>query len=432
MDFAKRLVKDWGANLIKSIPSDTKNLVQACQKIYDIAFKVLNSEKTAGNTEDHEFKTPLPLCATLLWKCHETYEIKDWHAAANATFDLPSDISIELLRQCTNYALIVYDIWPEMNRSMPQAISRIREVYGCQRSDIIAHGFLHRQPGEVLSEPLDINLPKFTMTIDHCMRNFVICIRGTFSIEDAVTDMLCDDDPFAEGVAHSGIISAVHSMEKNFKTAFLKAINEHPADYGIVLTGHSLGGGTAVLLTLHMHCDPFWRSVLKDKDIKCLAFAPPPVYHSKNGIPTGVKENIHVFVNNGDMVPRASMATLAQFIMDLKTLDENIFMPVDVIGVLRRNDLQEVARYQNLLNNKLQSNFAFLEHPGTCYRISLTDTDELAIQRIESTALDRKIILFKSLIADHSMLKYQYIIQKEPYLQSNSEEAAASSQQHNT
>jgi len=301
---------------------------------------------------------------------------------------------------------------------MPQAVSRIREVYGCSVSDIIAHGFIHRQPGEVLTEPIDINLPKFTMTVDHSLRRFVICVRGTFSIEDAVTDMLCDEEPFADGVAHSGIISAVHSMEKNFKASFIKKLSEYPEDYGLVLTGHSLGGGTAVLLTLQFFLDPFWSSILKGRDIKCVAFAPPPVYYSETPIPQNIRESIHIFVNNGDLVPRASMATLAQFIMDLKTLDENIYMPVDVIGVIRRNDLQEVEKFHNLLKSKLQSNFAYLQHPGTCYRISLTDTDHLAIQKIESENLHQKVVLFKSLIADHSIVKYDFILKKEPYLSS--------------
>ncbi len=76
MDFAKKFIKDWGSNLLNSIPSDTKTLVSSCQKIYHIVVKVVNSEKTTNEGANHEFKVPLALCATLLWKCHETYEIQ--------------------------------------------------------------------------------------------------------------------------------------------------------------------------------------------------------------------------------------------------------------------------------------------------------------------------------------------------------------------
>ena len=411
-----KFVKDWGLNILDSVPSETKNLVFSCQKIYQLAVKVLNSEKTEKEA-NQEFKTSLPLCATLLWKCHELYEIVEWRKSSYATFDLPESMPIELVRQCASYSSKVYDIWPELNQSMPLAISRIKEVYGCLPTDIVAHGFLTRQPGEVLSESIDLNLPKFTLTVDHTLKKFVICIRGTFSIEDAVTDMLCDDEPFCDGIAHSGIIAAVLAMEKNFKGGFMKALEKYP-QYGVILTGHSLGGGTAVLMTLRFYLDTFWSGILKDRDVKCVALAPPPVYKSSEQLAKNVLDSVHIFVNNGDLVPRASMATLAQFITDIKSLDETNPTPLNLVGLIRRNDAAEVEKYHKLLDSKLQSKFLYLQHPGKCYRISITDTDELAVQRIESEAVHNKVVLFKSLIADHSIIKYNFILQKHPYLSS--------------
>merc|ERR1719230_2055606 len=104
-------------------------------------------------------------------------------------------------------------------------------------------------------------------------------------------------------------------------------------------------------MAIHLMLDPLWKELLKGRVIKCLAFAPPPVYSSDPSLPDQVKENIHIFINNGDLVPRSSMATMAQFVLDLKTIDENTNMPIDVIGIIRRDDVDEVERYERILDS---------------------------------------------------------------------------------
>ena len=413
MDLAKTLFREWKDNLLATLPEDTKNLAVSCQKIYHIAAKVLDSDKAGGT---HKFKTPLVLCVSMLWKVHDTFQISQWYKEASATFDLPEDVSIEVVRQACHYSTIIYNIWPEMNKSYPLPFQRIQEIYGSARCDIISHGFIHRQPGDDETR-IDPSLPRYTLTVDHELRKFVICIRGTFSVEDAVLDMLAIDEPFCDGVAHSGIISAVRSMDKHMKNPFLTQLAKAPADYGILLTGHSLGGGTAVLMTIHLLLDPLWETLLQGRDIKCIAFAPPPVYNC-DVLPQILKEHIHIFVNNGDLVPRSSMATMAQFVLDLKTIDQNTNMPIDIIGVIRRDDVEAVERYEAILESTRQDTFVYLKHPGTCYRISITDTMKLSIQKIETESLHRRVLMFKSLVADHAIAKYSAIIQKPPYVSS--------------
>ena len=410
MDLAKTLFREWKDNLFATLPEDTKNLAFSCQKIYHIAVKVLDSDKTGGS---HKFKTPLVLCVSMLWKVHDTFQTKQWYQEASAKFDLPEEFAISLVRQACHYSSIIYNIWPEMNKSYPLPFQRIQEIYLCERCDIISHGFVHRQPGDDKTR-IDQSLPRYTLTVDHGLKMFVICIRGTFSVEDAVLDMLAIDEPFCDGVAHSGIISAVRSMEKHMKQALLNHLAEAPKHYGILLTGHSLGGGTAVLMTVHLLLDPLWKLLLQGREVKCIAFAPPPVY-SCNALPQILKDHIHIFVNNGDLVPRSSMATMAQFILDLKTIDLNTKMPIDVIGIIRRDDVEAVESYERILESSRQDKFVYLKHPGTCYRISITDTMELSIQKIDTESLHKRVLMFKSLVADHPIAKYSSILQKPPY-----------------
>ena len=35
----------------------------------------------------------------------------------------------------------------------------------------------------------------------------VLTIRGTFSLADAIADIVCDEDPFLDGFAHRGILN---------------------------------------------------------------------------------------------------------------------------------------------------------------------------------------------------------------------------------
>ena len=49
--------------------------------------------------------------------------------------------------------------------------------------------------------------------------------------------------------------------------------------YNLLITGHSLGGGTAELVAMALKDDPYSAMFIPpDTDIKCVALAPPPVF----------------------------------------------------------------------------------------------------------------------------------------------------------
>lgn len=43
-----------------------------------------------------------------------------------------------------------------------------------------------------------LHLPAYIMVVDHATKSVVLSVRGTFSVEDAVTDLVCD----STGVLH--------------------------------------------------------------------------------------------------------------------------------------------------------------------------------------------------------------------------------------
>ena len=99
-----------------------------------------------------------------------------------------------------------------------------------------------------------------------------------------------------------------------------EAMYKHP-DFNLIITGHSLGAGTAELITLNIlsrnvdYIDPL------QTNIKCIALAPPPVYRSTVKLPKEMKEKIEIYINNNDCVPRLSLGVIAQLLAKMKAVD---------------------------------------------------------------------------------------------------------------
>ncbi|KAJ2060859.1 hypothetical protein GGI17_003477 [Coemansia sp. S146] len=101
------------------------------------------------------------------------------------------------------------------------------------------------------------------IAVDHATRSIVLACRGTLGISDLFIDMICEyetihlsghpstqersDFRVHSGMWHSALLLADQSSEVFKEVA--EALRLYP-EYGLVVTGHSLGGGVASLLTL--------------------------------------------------------------------------------------------------------------------------------------------------------------------------------------
>ncbi|CAH0555976.1 unnamed protein product [Brassicogethes aeneus] len=114
----------------------------------------------------------------------------------------------------------------------------------------------------------------FCVIADHKTRNIVIAIRGSISLRDIFTDLTASSEKFeAEGlppdtVAHKGIAIGANYIAKTLKEVGIleRAFNTYP-EYGLLVTGHSLGAGVGCLLALKIR--------YKYPDIKVYAFSTP-------------------------------------------------------------------------------------------------------------------------------------------------------------
>jgi len=95
------------------------------------------------------------------------------------------------------------------------------------------------------------------VSLDHESKAVVLTCRGTLGFEDVLTDMTCDYDELTyRGKAykvHKGIHASARRLLDGgggrVMATIAASLEEFP-DYGLVLCGHSLGGGVTALLAI--------------------------------------------------------------------------------------------------------------------------------------------------------------------------------------
>ena len=140
-------------------------------------------------------------------------------------------------------------------------LAGLRQIAGLNEMDIMYASFendLYRSP--------------FLVCLDHEMQSVVIAIRGTFSMQDVITDMTASTQPieFPEHptfVVHKGMLkTATWIKEKLDELEILQQSFGKVSNYSLIVTGHSLGSGVACILSM----------LLRDlyPDLHCFCFSP--------------------------------------------------------------------------------------------------------------------------------------------------------------
>jgi sn1-specific diacylglycerol lipase len=171
----------------------------------------------------------------------------------------------------------------------------------------------------------------YCITVDHEWKSVVITIRGTLSLEDAVTDLSirpaslsklgerCSFDGEGEYCHEGVLVSAewvLRDLEKHgiLDKLLLTSDCRYPG-YQLYVAGHSLGAGCAAILAL----------MLKPKfpSLKCLCFEPPAVMTAR----VAGQAFITTFVLDADIVPRLSYHSLENLRDDMLDLIARIKVP---------------------------------------------------------------------------------------------------------
>jgi len=172
----------------------------------------------------------------------------------------------------------------------------------------------------------------FFMVADEKTKSLVISLRGTLSLNDALTDLRAVPKEMAdESVAgldcrwkgHCGMVEAARKVYKilhgpdeendalkvgpdgttTSRLCLMEKVLEEYPDYTITVTGHSLGAGTASILAFML------RTKYPDIQVMCYAYSPPGGLLCEPAAKESEKFIVSVVVGQ-DLVPRLSMPNI--------------------------------------------------------------------------------------------------------------------------
>ncbi|KAK7329491.1 hypothetical protein VNO77_23661 [Canavalia gladiata] len=195
--------------------------------------------------------------------------------------------------------------------------------------------------------------PAFTIIRDTQSKCLLLLIRGTHSIKDTLTAATGAVVPFHHsvlndggisnlvlGYAHCGMVAAARWIAKLCTPTLLKALGECP-DFSVKIVGHSLGGGTAALLTYIL------REQKEFSSSTCVTFAPAACMTWE--LAESGKHFITTIINGSDLVPTFSTSSID----DLRS---------EVTASSWLNDLRDQVEHTKVLNVVYRSATALGSH----------------------------------------------------------------------
>ena len=181
-----------------------------------------------------------------------------WEYPIKPQVDGELDSRLPRLKTFTKYAMAVYGVyWAGLRMKTylvnnPTTTQVISKYCGIDADNISEF-------------PSTQSFPAHAVIVDHANKAIVLAIRGSISNYDWITDFSGDyiphtlftpeGQPLESGVVHEGIFKAAHGLIANTKGIILKRSWDNPG-HSLVITGHSLGAGTAAMLGLIWYSDP--------------------------------------------------------------------------------------------------------------------------------------------------------------------------------
>ncbi|XP_031568026.1 sn1-specific diacylglycerol lipase beta-like isoform X2 [Actinia tenebrosa] len=167
----------------------------------------------------------------------------------------------------------------------------------------------------------------FYVAIDDKAKAVVISIRGTLSMRDTLTDLTghgerIDMEGVEDGMAHKGMFLSAQYIKKVLldngilQGAFDEA-EDRGGNYRLVIVGHSLGAGTASVLSILLK--PLFPG------LQCFAYSNPSVLNESATV--NCEDYVLSVLVGKDVVPRMSVKTLNTLVQDLENVIMNCNLP---------------------------------------------------------------------------------------------------------
>lgn len=206
-------------------------------------------------------------------------------------------------------------------RLSPLLKTRISEHIRVPEEDIIIADVDHAGDGNHL---------RHFVAVDHANRKVVLAIRGTFTLSEIIVDVAAFSRPCYGGEAHSEMMTMAERVW-GASGATVRELLQTNDGYEFILTGHSLGAGTACLLNIMCHNDG--NKLVDGRKVRCFAFAAPPVFSPLELVPGAVKSATN-YIHDKDVVPFLSVDSVRHVFSSVRVIEEHM------------NKLSRLARFK--------------------------------------------------------------------------------------
>jgi hypothetical protein len=161
--------------------------------------------------------------------------------------------------------------------------------------------------------------PGHFVVVCHREAAVVVAIRGTLHLADVASDMMARTVPMpgvtADGAAvHAGILKCAENKLEQLLPVVRDTLAKFPT-YKLVVTGHSLGAGTAAVMTVLLNLK---RELLPaGTRVQCFAYAVPAVFSYDIATSAELCGNIVSLAACDDCVPRLCLGSMKRLQLDL-------------------------------------------------------------------------------------------------------------------
>ena len=159
---------------------------------------------------------------------------------------------------------------------------------------------------------------RFFVAVDHANKEVVLSIRGSLTVKEILIDIAGFSRPFCGGEAHSEMANTAEKIWEEASDLVLELLRQNPG-YGLVVTGHSLGGGAACLLNILLHENN--RERAGGRAVRCYAYASPPVY--AGNLSEDAKRACTNYLHGADVVPFLSVDSVRRIFAALHAVEES-------------------------------------------------------------------------------------------------------------
>mmetsp|Transcript_12466 Transcript_12466/g.17271 ORF Transcript_12466/g.17271 Transcript_12466/m.17271 type:complete len:540 (-) Transcript_12466:43-1662(-) len=257
--------------------------------------------------------------------------------------------------------------------------------------------------------------PGHFIVLDHQDKAVVLCVRGTFHYRDCLTDLSAKYYPYKGGYAHYGILCAAKQLAQDVTPTLIEQLKKNPG-YKLIVIGHSLGAGTASLLSTLLH-DEY------NIDLHCYALAPPCVLSLD--LAAQCSSFITSVIVNDDIIPRlcwGSVNDLKECLVYLLNQKDGslgrmfqILSAGNNLGETVTKKLSSFLRVSPTPDLGAKKFSERLYPPGTCYHIYRSSNawgSKYDMMETSSPSMFSDIIISNTMFTDHMPDLYERAIKR--------------------